>query len=64
MNYIRLMVVLSVVWVLMICVFSLCLDHNESFHLSHYFWLLVAAGIVVWLEWRKGEKRKVVGNPI
>jgi len=56
------MVVLSVAWVLMIWVFSLCLDPGESFHLAHYFWLLVAVGIVVWRERKKCEKKKVIGN--
>ncbi len=64
MNYIRLAVILSVVWAVMIWVFSLGLDLGESFHFVHYFWLAIAAGAVVWMEWRRYKKMAVIGNPI
>ena len=64
MNYTRLMVVLSITWVLVLCLFSLGLDPGETFYPAHYFWLLVAAGIIVWMERRKSEKNKVIGNLI
>lgn len=59
MNYIRLLISLSVTWVLMILIFSFSVGPGESFHLAHYFWLLVAAGIVVLVERKKYEKGRL-----
>lgn len=64
MNYYRLAFWLVLVCGLLVKIFSLGFASGESFHLAHYFWLLIAAGAVVWVEKRKYKKSLVIGNSL